>query len=1127
MWKTNILFLSLLSAFFLFSCQLPPVPPGPEDAKVELSLRSSSGIKSNTMVTDTVGNFDTIGVVLYLTQYIDSARVRVINNNDTVHSFLCKVGKTTIDTAFYPVTFLKPADYNVVVTGYISGKPNVTATAVFHIVDKPIPNRAPVWVQDTVQLSGYPAKLVTCDLKDKCNDPDGDSLAFTFINTALTGDTIIGSVFIVTPAITDTGKHLIHIIAKDPSGFSDTLFLKLIVTAEDTTVPVTETDTVPPTITLQSPKADTVIAEDSLVVKVLCMDKSGILTVQGFHDNTPFTMSKSATTGNLWTGTIKGLSSGKYETFKLVTTDSSSFKNKDSVSVRIKYDGDTVKPAITLVSPVKDSISINSSDYTIKIKCTDTSGVLSVNAVMDTSLFSGVRADSGKWSIAIRGLTVNTFNSIIVTATDSSLRANKKIIKLYIKYDPTLIDSVGPTIAQKSGPIHGAVTKDSIIIITDSITDPSGLDSIYWTLNNVRAGLLTPANGSPNLYRLQDTLTKFRSNRIVIHAIDKSAARNRDSAVIVLDYNLSPQISDTAVATNRNTAKTWTLGVRSGDNDTLSWSRLTSPSALSGAITGALPSVTFTPAQNWSGSDSFYVQVSDGYWSDTAKIKISVLDVAVAPAILTQPVSATKNVGESVTFSVVINSNVNPAPTFQWKRNGVVIPEASVSSYTIGSVSKADSGSYTVTIANSAGTITSTPVTLTVNYAPSIITQPVSQVLYLGKSVTFSVVANGSPAPNYVWKKNGTAITGATSSSYTISLPGVSDSGRYTVSVMNRIDTVVSDTAQFYTQVKCIAAGGNHTLFLKTDASLWVCGYNLYGQLGTSEYDSTPIRIMTDVQSISAGGNHSLILKAGGILWACGDNSYGQLGDGTTDNHSTPVLIKNNVQSMAAGGTHSLFLMNNGSLWACGINSYGQIGDSSIHNYTAVPVLIMENVQSIAAGASYSLIVKNDNTLWVCGEIGDSTAFIPFQVMSNVKSISAGGAFCLILKSDGTLWAWGENNFGQLCDGTTTYRGAPKQVMTNIQSMSAGGNHSLLLKTDGTVWACGSNSLGELGDSTKTNHSTPVHVISDVQDIVAGGGHSFFIKTNGSLWACGNNMYAELGDGILNTVRFFPVKIAF
>ena len=42
---------------------------------------------------------------------------------------------------------------------------------------------------------------------------------------------------------------------------------------------------------------------------------------------------------------------------------------------------------------------------------------------------------------------------------------------------------------------------------------------------------------------------------------------------------------------------------------------------------------------------------------------------------------------------------------------------------------------------------------------------------------------------------------------------------------------------------------------------------------------------------MAAGGKHTLILKTNRTLWACGDNSYGQLGNGTTTSSSTPVLI--------------------------------------------------------------------------------------------------------------------------------------------------------------------------------------------------------------------------------------------
>ena len=44
----------------------------------------------------------------------------------------------------------------------------------------------------------------------------------------------------------------------------------------------------------------------------------------------------------------------------------------------------------------------------------------------------------------------------------------------------------------------------------------------------------------------------------------------------------------------------------------------------------------------------------------------------------------------------------------------------------------------------------------------------------------------------------------------------------------------------------------------------------------------------TNWARVSAGGDHTVAVKTDGTLWAWGDNNYGQLGDGTTTNQSTP-----------------------------------------------------------------------------------------------------------------------------------------------------------------------------------------------------------------------------------------------
>ncbi len=801
---------------------------------------------------------------------------------------------------------------------------------------------------------------------------------------------------------------------------------------------------------------------------------------------------------------------------------------------------DTIKPVIRFFDPAKDSISVNANSYTVKVVSKDTSGVASVVFTIGATNFPATRNADTVWSAAVSGLVSGEFNKITVVATDASVNANKDTLTFYLKYDPTITDLTGPVFFQKIGPANNAIVADSIVNIVDSIYDPSGVDSVSWTLNGKNPKSLALVSGATNPYSIIDTLRRYHLDTIVVYAQDKSSNGNKSSQTIVLNYNVPPVVDDTSLSTNRNAPKTWVLNARSIDGDSLSWSRLTSPSASNGSVTGALPSVTFTPATNWAGVDSFNVRVTDGYWSDTAKIRITVVNVLVAPSIDTQPASATKNVGQSVTFSVVVNANVNPAPWYQWKHNGANIPNATSPSYTLGTVALSDSGSYTVTITNGAGTATSQTATLTVNFAPSITTQPLSQILYLGQPTTFTVLVTGQPTPTFQWRKNGTAINGATTASYTISSPGVNDSGKYTVSVSNSVGSVTSDTAAFYARIKSISAGGNHSMVLKTDGTLWAFGENSHGQLGdgTTTNSSTAKQIMDSVQSIAAGGFHSLILKTNNTLFSCGWNGNGQLGDGTGIDRSTPVQIMAGliVKSIAAGNDHSLILTSDGYLFACGDNGNGQYGNGTTADAQNTPMQVntISTAKSIAAGYYHSLLIVPNGILLACGsnstgQLGDGTGInqqTPVQIMTGVQNIAAGGNHSLILTTNGTLFACGSNSNGQVGDGSYSNDSVPKQIITGVQSIAAGENHTLFVKSDGTLFACGANSNSQLGDGTTADQHSPEQIMAGVQSVAAGEYHSLILTTDGRLFACGFNYYGELGDGTTIT-RSSPVEIRF
>ena len=84
------------------------------------------------------------------------------------------------------------------------------------------------------------------------------------------------------------------------------------------------------------------------------------------------------------------------------------------------------------------------------------------------------------------------------------------------------------------------------------------------------------------------------------------------------------------------------------------------------------------------------------------------------------------------------------------------------------------------------------------NGSPQIQAPPTDQYASVGGSATFSVTASGSGTLTYQWNFNGSAIGGATGSSYTVTNAQASNSGQYTVTVTNANGSVTSGVGNLY-----------------------------------------------------------------------------------------------------------------------------------------------------------------------------------------------------------------------------------------------------------------------------------------------------------------------------------------
>jgi len=215
------------------------------------------------------------------------------------------------------------------------------------------------------------------------------------------------------------------------------------------------------------------------------------------------------------------------------------------------------------------------------------------------------------------------------------------------------------------------------------------------------------------------------------------------------------------------------------------------------ALAGATSATLNLGAVSAGSAGSYDVVVANSAGNVTSRPAIvSVTAAVVAPAITAQPVSLTVTPGSAATFAVTATGSAPLA--YEWRRDGVAVPGATESTLFLPAVYATSAGGFSVVISNSAGSVTSSSATLTVSSAaaaPVITTQPVTQSVAAGGSATLLVAATGTAPLAYQWRKDGTAIVGATRDSYALSSFTAAAAGSYSVVVSNSAGSVTSSPA--------------------------------------------------------------------------------------------------------------------------------------------------------------------------------------------------------------------------------------------------------------------------------------------------------------------------------------------
>lgn len=258
--------------------------------------------------------------------------------------------------------------------------------------------------------------------------------------------------------------------------------------------------------------------------------------------------------------------------------------------------------------------------------------------------------------------------------------------------------------------------------------------------------------------------------------------------------------------------------------------------------------------------------------------------------------------------------------------------------------------------------------------------------------------------------------------------------------------------------VTAVAAGGYHSMALANYSSLYTWGRNSNGQLGNDSLENASLPQSVDnpalknVRRIAAGGLHSIALKTDGTVWTWGSNNYGQIGNGNIEDQKVPVQVNLGgklAKLVAAGGAFSVAVTTDDKIYVWGYNGFGQLGrDPATDPFSKEPVVVdstgIGTIKAVAAGLDHILVMNNQGEIWAWGYNGygqlgnNNTADInitPIPIgtfdgtvqVDGLSPILAIGHHSLAFKEK-KLKAWGHNVYGQLGDGTTSDRSSPVGV---------------------------------------------------------------------------------------------------
>ncbi|MFM2295938.1 MAG: hypothetical protein RLZZ350_2351 [Verrucomicrobiota bacterium] len=285
-----------------------------------------------------------------------------------------------------------------------------------------------------------------------------------------------------------------------------------------------------------------------------------------------------------------------------------------------------------------------------------------------------------------------------VVSSDSSAAQHMAILKDFAVPTGGSNALTAPVISSQPQSLTIAVSATANFAVTATGTAPL---AYQWQRNGTNI-----SSANTNTYTLANAQTTNNGNFTVI--ITNSAGSVTSSVATLTVSNTAPSIVTNPAPLAIYTGQTAAFTVTAAGTAPLAYQWRFNGTNISSATNA---DYSFNNAQ-LTNAGNYTVVVTNSIGSVTSAVAALTVSNA-APAVTTQPTSASVNVGDAANFFVAASGT---APLdYQWRFNGVDIVGANATNYSLTNIQLTNAGNYTVVITNISGSVTSSVAGLTVS----------------------------------------------------------------------------------------------------------------------------------------------------------------------------------------------------------------------------------------------------------------------------------------------------------------------------------------------------------------------------------------------------------------------------